>query len=270
MNEYTSFHNRLSTLEEEQKPRSGWATNVIVLGVLATLACSGLAYVYSEGTSGVGLGPLIFTVLIGVSVIVTGILVIVSDRRRIDSVNQEYAALQAKLEPLNQTRADLLTRIRSGDFDTFTSFMPYVLQEQPIDLAPTTDVLAFRPQKGESCFAQVHDVALGRIKSRTVTQKVGGGYRVVGVYVPVRKERVQVTEMQRLDTGLLTITNLRILYLGVERKLTIKWDKVLELSAYQDGLSVTKEGRKSADFFLDVDGELLAAIIDGIEGRAGG
>lgn len=270
MNEYTVLHNRLSALQKTRKPSSGWAITFIVLGALTMFACTGMALLYSLGTEGVGLWPAVVAVLFGGGITAVGILGLVFIRSRANDIEQRCRALQAKLAPLDRARADLLTKLQAGDFDALTSFMPYVLQKKPIDSAPVAEVLAFRPQKGENCFVQIHDVALGRLKSRTVTQKVGGGYRVAGMYVPVQKKRVQVTEMQRLDTGLLAITNLRILYLGAARKLTMKWDRILELCAYQDGLSVTKEGRKSADVFLDVDGELLAAIVDGIESRAGG
>lgn len=202
---------------------------------------------------------------LAVSILAVGVPIIVRARSQIRVLGAQIKAERAKLAGLEQERGELLGRIGKGDLGALSAFGVYVFQKLPIDLLPDQNKLAFRLKKGETCFLQIEGTRLGRMDTRMITRKTGGGYRAFGVYMPVQKERARVTEMNVLDAGTLAITSQRILFLGAVRKLSIGLDKILELRALEDALAVTKEGRQSADFFLDVDGELLAATIDGIE-----
>ncbi len=209
--------------------------------------------------------PFLVLVLLSLGFALMGLLGKVKNKVSHQEITEKIKDVQAELEHMEQKREELLSKVVSGDLNTLPAFTDYTLQKSPITFSPRENDLQFRPQSGEVCFVQITDVKLGRVKSRTVTRKTGGGYRIGKVYVPVQKERVQEVNVSQIDEGTLAITNRRILYLGRERKLTVKFDKILEREAYQDALSITKDGRKSADLFLGVDGELLLSIIVGIE-----
>jgi hypothetical protein len=266
MSKYAELHGRLSELTEQRQSAAKQGSKAVLYGGLG-LGLSLLALILlltgDFGSTYRGLALLSATAT--GTVLGIGLMLKIQGKSKVNELDTKIKVARASLAPLEDEREKLLARIKTGDLAALASFADYVLQELPIDLPPLEDNLRFRPQKGETCFAQVIDVPLGRFKSRTVTRKVGGGYRIGRVYVPVQKERVQTIEMNTLDVGTLAITDRRVLYLGAARKLTTRLDKILELEAYRDALSVTKEGRQSADFFLEVDGELLAAILDGIE-----
>jgi len=269
MNEYTRLHTQISVLETQKKMASKRGSKTLEIGFLA-LGVSLVTWVLFGATGFISSDVFWVAVLGSGFLVLLGIFEMLRGRSQAEELSKEIEGVQAQLTPLEEERANLLASIRVGNLDILPSFEGYVFQELPIDLLPSRDKLMFRPQKEETCFVQINDVDLGRLKTRTVMRKTGGGYRVGRIYVPVQKERVQVTEMNNLDTGTLAITNRRVLYLGAVRKLSIKLDKILELEAYQDALSITKEGRQSADFFLNVDGELLTAIIEGIESKPEG
>jgi hypothetical protein len=267
MNQYTELRSRLSTLGAKRPSLTKQGYNLIssggvVLGISLLILISYLVGGSDLHTCGAISG---LSAGIGAFILGLGITLRLTGRSEVKKLDAEVSEIRARIAPLEKERDELLARIRAGDFAALEPFAEYTLQMRPMKLMPSNDVLQHRPQKGETCFAQIENVPLGRRQSRTVTRKTGGGYRIAGVYVPVQKERVQVTEMNTIDKGTLAITDRRILYLGGARKLTTKLDSILELEAYQDALAVTKEGRQSADFFLKTDGELLAAILDGIE-----
>jgi len=240
----------------------------LVYGVILLFGALFIALVYFDFPTSTGLFFLLVAALLGGGLFAYGVYQRPRSRERVKELQELILAGQARLALLERERTTLLASIREGDLNRLSSFGDYVFQELPILLLPNQDDTSFRPQKGETCLVQINEVKLGRLKTRTEMRKTGGGYRIGRVYVPVQKERVQITEMNTLDTGTLAITDRRVLYLGEVRKLSTKLDKILEQRAYEDALAVTKEGRQSADFFLMVDGELLAAIIDGVESQS--
>jgi hypothetical protein len=265
MSEYYQLHTQIAQIQAQiraalnagsQAIRSGGLTFIVALGLAAFATAQG----WSETLSLI----LFVAGALGGLVTIAGLLQKIRGRAKSRKLEASVQEVQKALAPLEQKRAVLLSRIRDGDFSVLPAFADFAFQELPIDLAPTPAALRFQPQRSEQCFVQIAGVELGRLKSQTVTHRVGGGYRVGRVYVPVQKERVQTVGMNSLDVGTLAVTNHRILYLGATHKLLTRRDKMLELIVYPDSLAVTKEGRQSADYFLNVDGELLAAILDGI------
>jgi hypothetical protein len=263
MSKYVRLHDQVSDLAVQKQAAAKQGSNAVLFGALGLVLSLAVLIFFLAFEQGVAC-PLVSVIIAG-AILGIGVMRKKQGKSKVKGLDERIKGVRANLASLEDQRADLLSRIKAGDLAALESFADYVFQKLPISLSPLQEALRFRPQRGETCFAQVTDVPLGRVKSRTVTRKVGGGYRIGKIYVPVQKKRVQTVEMNTLDVGTLAVTDRRILYLGTERKLTTKLDRILELAAYQDALSVTKEGRQSSDFFLKVDGELLVAILEGID-----
>jgi hypothetical protein len=273
MSRYYTLHTQLSNLkkqrqatnQERQSARKEKGRPVTVWGILilAVALTNGMFLLLGlrEPACVAAAAPLL---IIGGGVLTVGIVLGSKGRRRVIELDSSIAEVQTEIESLRTKREGLLDSVRSGNMSALTSLADCTFQKLPISLLPAQRDLSFRPQKGETCFAQIPKVQLGRVRQRTATRTVGGGYHTAGVYIPVVKERTQRFEMDIIDTGTMAITNHRVLYLGTARKLTYRYDKILELTTRKDALSITKEGRRSADNYLKVDGVLLAAILAGI------
>ena len=273
MSRYAKARTLLPKLKKRRQAASGRGISVIGC-ILAILAAAVSIFMFLVSKDPYTVPILMFSVsdktifllafICCVLVCVFGTISGIRGRAEIKKLDPKINKVREILVFLEGQREALLTSIRNGELDTLPSFKEYVFPSSSIDLLPDPDQLVFHPQKGEICFTQISNVPLGRFKTYTKAQKVGGGYRIGKTYIPVKKERVRITEMDLLDRGTLAITNHRILYLGKTRKLSTKFNKILQLQTYQDALAITKEGRQSADFYLAIDGELLSAIIDGI------
>lgn len=270
MSTYETLSHQLQVLSQERKKASSQGNKTIMAGIVVgflTIVAIGIAYFFKMGGVNAIWCP-ISTAIIGGGLLAFGILTKTTAKKKMPSLDQQIANVEAKLKPLYVKRQTLLQSIQLGNFDSLSSFADCLVEDSSTALMPSMDTLTFRPQKQEICYLQVHRIKLQRLKTRTVTRKSGGGYRIGKFYVPVSKERVQLTEVETLDTGTLAITSFRVLFLGNAHKLTINFDKILELQAYKDGIAITKEGRQSADFFVPADGELLTSIIAGAGNRS--
>ena len=56
--------------------------------------------------------------------------------------------------------------------------------------------------------------------------------------------------MTTLDSGTFVLSNQRVSYLGRIKSISVPLSKVLHVEVFNDGLSITHEGRESPDFFL--------------------
>jgi hypothetical protein len=98
---------------------------------------------------------------------------------------------------------------------------------------------------------------------RAVRQYGGGSVRVAkGTYVHLgRAESHQ--EMRHIDSGVLTLTNKRLVFSGGTRSSNIDLRKVINTSVYSDGFKVTLENRQKPQFFATNDPEFWYALLIG-------
>jgi len=122
-------------------------------------------------------------------------------------------------------------------------------------------------QKSEQCyfngFADLYE-------NRKITKSVGYAgptFRmkiVKGVYFRAGNVGISRQTEDRLtliDSGKLFITNKRILFVGKTNK-TIKYNQIIDLTPYTDGVEIVKDAGKSPTFLLkDADGVIVTAII---------
>ena len=108
--------------------------------------------------------------------------------QELPELTEALEATQEEFAGLKRARSQYLEDIAKGTMETLAMFDDCVAQSKPIDLMPSEELLAFKPQRNEICFVQIEDVPLGRMRSRTRTVKTGGGYRLGKLYVtPLKK-----------------------------------------------------------------------------------
>jgi hypothetical protein len=186
--------------------------------------------------------------------------------QRVAAHRQHLGELVMVLGGMIKTRGQILRQIATGDLRPLADFQPYLMDQEATTLVyPAQGELGFNPARGETCLLQTKPVTLGRVKQHTRVEKIGGGYRVFRYYVPVKKQRVQFTALETQDTGVLAITNKRVLFLGKVKKLSSRFDQILEIHEYTDGIAITKEGRQGADYFTGFDGPLAKMVIAGMQ-----
>lgn len=122
-------------------------------------------------------------------------------------------------------------------------------------------------QRGEIC----HFMGAGDwLESRTVTKRVnygGLGYRVrimKGLYYQggsMGLQRVTSEEIQTIDTGLVYVTNKRVLFNGGYKNMSLPLNRIISLVPYSDGLGVEKDRGRTPIFRIGEDAEMMAIIL---------
>lgn len=122
-------------------------------------------------------------------------------------------------------------------------------------------------QKNETCYVQTradwHEL-------RTVTKRInyagpsarikimkGLSYRVGSVSV----ERVTSEHMQHLDSGILYVTNKRLIFTGQKKNANIKLDKILSITPYSDGIEVIKDAGRNPVFIVPSNADILSMTL---------
>lgn len=123
-------------------------------------------------------------------------------------------------------------------------------------------------QKNEICHYEA-DAKLYEDRKVTTGVKYGGTthsiriakgwyYRTGNINTARKSEDV----MTLIESGVLYITNKRILFNGEKGNKTIRYNQIVDLTPYSDGVKIVKETGKPHTFILDtLDGESLTATI---------
>ncbi|MGJ8454498.1 zinc ribbon domain-containing protein [Pseudothermotoga sp. U03pept] len=99
------------------------------------------------------------------------------------------------------------------------------------------------------------------LESRTVTESYGG---YVGPSFRIAKDlsinlgefdatSASTEELQTIDSGLLAITDKRIVFFGKKRTLNIELSKIISMQAYKDAIGLGVENVKKTQYFSGVD-----------------
>lgn len=243
MSEYSHLQEKLSELQAEKEKHiqrgSGLAKSIIIFLGLPLLICLLENFVFHTE----------YLMTIAVIVLLGGLLIFIPStffkiisRSKAKSINDQLEPLLDEISSLKKEREDLLSRIKNGDKSALSSFDKYAVQDTQTTFLPSKDAITLNFQEDEICYILMNEVQMGRLTRHTTEPK----------------------KVNLIDTGLLTFTNQRIVYLGNAKNFSVSKEHVLAYESFDDGLSITQEGRKTPDFFLGVDGVLLAAIIEGL------
>lgn len=131
---------------------------------------------------------------------------------------------------------------------------------------PTKQVEINLP-KSEKCF---YSTSVDWLETRTVTQKInygGPSYRVKimkGVYYragSVKVQRITSEQLQTIDSGIIYVTNKRLIFVGNKKNANIQISKILSVTPYSDGVGIEKDSGKSPILRVSENADIFAMVI---------
>lgn len=122
-------------------------------------------------------------------------------------------------------------------------------------------------QKNELCF---YTTRIEWLENKTVTQRINYGgpiYRVKimkGVYYragSVKVQRITSEELQIIDSGIIYVTNKRLIFIGNKKNSNIPISKILSLTPYSDGVGIEKDSGKSPILRVSDNADILSMVL---------
>lgn len=87
-------------------------------------------------------------------------------------------------------------------------------------------------------------------EDRMIRKRVGGAVRVMkGVYVGTSRSESH-PQRRHIDTGELTLTNKRLVFVGNSKSVNIDLRKILSIDPYSDGISLSRSNKKNVEWFI--------------------
>lgn len=123
-------------------------------------------------------------------------------------------------------------------------------------------------QRGEKCFA-VAGANHYNVSTTTTAVRYHGPSASIKIMKGVRwrvgqtsVHRVTEDRLKLLDSGVLYITNKRVLFDGSKKTTSINLNKILNYKLYQDALVIEKDSGKDQIFEFSSDSEILGAVLE--------
>jgi len=122
-------------------------------------------------------------------------------------------------------------------------------------------------QKNECCYFTSN---ADWLENRTVTNRInyaGPTIRIKimkGVYYRAGSmgvQKITSEQLQIIDSGLVFLTNKRIIFVGNKKNSNIQLSKILSVNPYSDGVGIEKESGKSPIFRLSDNADILAMTL---------
>lgn len=132
------------------------------------------------------------------------------------------------------------------------------------------DMTSIILKKNEVCYATVNGAQFWEDRA---VRKIGGGYggfgfRVAkGVTFHVGKFGAtgeSHMERRHIDTGNLSVTNKRVVFVGKHKNIDFTLDKVLSVEPCSDGIGISRSNKQKTEYFVGgFDGLTVKAVIEG-------
>ncbi len=123
-------------------------------------------------------------------------------------------------------------------------------------------------KKDEKAFFLEEKVPLKEV--RMVSKRSGGGMGVrlfKGVYVGgFQGESRSLPELRDIDSGVLILTNKRLVFDGMIENKSLDLDKMLSIEIYTDGLEISFEGKTKSSFFMVKNPYLWKLVLGVVKG----
>jgi len=146
--------------------------------------------------------------------------------------------------------ARTITKLRTGPLEKIVSGDMSALTEL------NEDILYTVPDVNTSFFTEPGDLTLRKRESVILT--------VSPVRLATQRSNQSEEQFYTKDTGSFYITNQRIGFLGKTYRSNISINKIDDLNHQSDKIMIRSNHRKTPDYFLDLDGELVYCVIKGL------
>ena len=132
---------------------------------------------------------------------------------------------------------------------------------------PPTIEAGINLKRGEKCYLSCHVDWFEMRKVRygmayagpTLRVKIAKGlYWRMGAFggAPISND-----ELQKIDSGVVYLTNMRILFTGAMKNTAIRLDKIIDINRYSDGVGIQKDTGKSPVLCFKGDIEMFCAVL---------
>ncbi len=131
---------------------------------------------------------------------------------------------------------------------------------------PTKDIAITLP-RNENCYFSMD---ADWFETRTITKRINYGGPALrikimkGVYYRAGSlgvQRITSEELTQIDSGIIYITNKRIIFVGTLRSVNIQLSKILSVSPYSDGVGIEKDSGKSPIIRVSSNADIMAMIL---------
>jgi hypothetical protein len=146
--------------------------------------------------------------------------------------------------------ARTITKMRTGPLEKIISGDMSALTEL------NSDILYTVPDVNTSFFKDPGDLTLRKRENVILT--------VAPVRLATQRSNQSQEKFYVKDTGSFVITNQRIGFLGETYRTSFAIDKIDDLDHQSDKVVIRSNHRKTPDYFLDLDGELVYCVIKGL------
>jgi len=116
----------------------------------------------------------------------------------------------------------------------------------------------------EVCYCLVRAALLEAVRRRGTGGYYGFSFRIArGVYFRTGRYTLpKITEeVQKIDEGLLAVTNKRFIFIGDRRSVEIPLRNILSIELFQDSFSVHRKAKKKREYFVVERPKLIAGIL---------
>lgn len=146
--------------------------------------------------------------------------------------------------------ARTITKLRTGPLEKIVSGDMTALSEL------NSDILYTVPDVNTYFFKQPGDLTLRKRENVILT--------VTPVRLAIRRTEQSEDHFYTKDTGFFFITNQRVGFRGKTHRTSLTINKIDDLGHQADKVVIRSHHRKTPDYFLDLDGELVYCVIKGL------
>lgn len=144
--------------------------------------------------------------------------------------------------------------------DSVDQAVQSILRGEVVSIAPPPGIIL---KKGEGVIFYIRNVDYSQLKTKTEYYHGGVSYKLTknvrirgGKTTPVKREYID-----KIDTGMLILTNKRLVFSGANKIITIELKKVMDIDTYTDGIVVAKDGVQRKMIFTNFKGWVLSALM---------
>ena len=146
--------------------------------------------------------------------------------------------------------ARTITKLRTGPLEKIVSGDMSALSEL------SSDILYTIPDVNTAFFEQPGELVLRKKESVILT--------VMPVRLAVRRTEESDDHFYTKDTGFFFVTNQRVGFRGKKHRTNLVIDTIDDLGHQADKIVIRSQHRKTPDYYLDLDGELVYCVIKGL------
>jgi len=181
---------------------------------------------------------------------------IVDDKRITDDELAEFRAMAESL----QVNVDM-SQESQANFDRM--HLLWELENKPIPTIPADIAL----QKNEVCYYR-QEINWFELRTKTRSIRYGGitsRVKIIkGIYFragDLGVNRLSEDTLTLIDSGIVYITNKRVLFRGNKRNTTIRLNRIIDIESYRNGIEIAKDSGRNPFFEFDEDIDIFNTIL---------